>query len=289
MESPFLNRNMTLPNGGGSYRYPGLFTGFQDTKIIPPEQQPYINPETKTWYTPKEYTNKLAYGMDRMTNPNRTSNELTSIARNINNERNDVAVGATDPFNITKSGINYSPTELNAIRKAYAGIYDPALNDVFSRLKDKEDDKKRLQEREDKIFATNESIRAWRATTGSKSSSDDSLFTDANIKTGAARANLTIDEFKQLDNDIKNYFVSRPQVYDPVSGKSSYVADNMEELMTEITDGVLTAEEGAQEITDGDLPEAVKLYLIGRLPMTPEEKDGWFMKIMKGIGSFFSS
>jgi hypothetical protein len=262
-----------------------------------------MNPETGKYFTPQEYANYVAlkipaskakgdipqYAGDAMTKPDESTAALTARATNLNNTRNDIATGTTDPYKAgAKSGIAYSPQELAAIEKAYAGIYDPALNDVFARLKEKKDAEQKLADREDRIFQTNEQIRAWRATTGSKSGSDDSLFTDANIKTGAARANLTIDEFKQLDNDIKNYFVSRPQVYDPVSGKSSYVSDNMEELMTEITDGLLTAEEGAQEITDGDLPEAVKLYLIGKLPMTPEEKDGWFMKIMKGIGSFFS-
>lgn len=263
----------------------------------------YINPATGKYFTPQEYANYVAlkipaskangdipqYAGDAMTNPDESATALTARATNLNNTRNDIATGTTDPYKAgNKSGIAYSPQELAAIEKAYSGIYDPALNDVFARLKEREKEEQRKQDREDKIFSTNEQIRAWRATTGSKSGTDDSFFTDANIRTGAARANLTIDEFKQLDSDIKNYFVSRPQVYDPVSGKSSYVDDNMKELMNDISEGRMTSEEGAQEIMDGDLPEAVKLYLIGKLPMTKEQQDGWFMKIMKGIGSFFS-
>jgi len=268
-----------------------------------PTRSKYMNPETGKYFTPQEYANYVAlkipaskakgdipqYAGDAMTNPDESAAGLSARATNLNNTRNDIATGTTDPYKAgAKSGVAYSPQELAAIEKAYAGVYDPALNDVFARLKTKEEEKKRLQDREDRIFQTNEQIRAWKATTGSDSGSDSSFFTNANLKTGAARANLTIDEFKQLDSDIKNYFVSRPKVYDPVSGESSYVDDNMTELKTDIEDGLMTADEGAQEIMDGDLPEAVKLYLIGQLPLTPEEKDGWFMKIMKGIGSFFN-
>jgi hypothetical protein len=284
-----------------------VFTGgAQSAPAAPAAPAPrskYMNPETGKYFTPQEYANYVALKIpaskatgdigqtagDALTNTGESATALTARATNLNNARNDIATGTTDPYKAgNKSGIAYSPQELAAIEKAYAGVYDPALNDVFARLKDKQEADKKLADREDKIFSTNEQIRAWRATTGSKGAGDDSLFTDANIKTGAARANLTIDEFKQLDSDIKNYFVSRPKVYDPVSGESSYVDENMVELMTDITDGRMTAEEGAQEIMDGDLPEAVKLYLIGRLPLTPEKKDSWFSKIMQGVGDFFS-
>jgi hypothetical protein len=299
-----------LQTGGGVTPTKPVFTGTPTPPVTtsvapttPPARSKYINPETGKYFTPEEYANYVAlkipaskgtgdipqYAGDAMTKPDESSTALTARATNLSNTRNDIATGTTDPYKVgAQSGIAYSPAELAAIEKAYAGVYDPALNDVFARLKTREKEEQRKQDREDKIFATNESIRAWRATTGSKSGTDDDFFTNANLKTGAARANLTIDEFKQLDSDIKNYFVSRPKVYDPVSGKSSYVDDNMTELMTEIEDGALTAEEGAQEIMDGDLPEAVKLYLIGQLPLTPEKKDGWFKKIMQGIGEFFS-
>jgi hypothetical protein len=298
-----------LQTGGGVTPAKPIFSA-PSTRATAPAPTPapaarskYINPETGKYFTPEEYANYVAlkipaskgtgdipqYAGDAMTNPDESTANLTARATDLSNTRNDLATGTTDPYKVgAKSGIAYSPQELTAIEKAYAGVYDPALNDVFARLKQREKEEERKQAREDKIFSTNEQIRAWRATTGSKGSTSDDIFTDANIKTGAARANLTIDEFKQLDADIKNYFVSRPKVYDPVSGKSSYVDDNMKELMDEIKDGTLTAEEGAQEIMDGDLPEAVKLYLIGQLPLTAEKKDGWFKKIMKGIGSIFN-
>lgn len=109
-----------------------------------------------------------------MTKPDESASSLRNRARDLTNTRNDIATGTTDPYKVgAESGVAYSPRELAAIEKAYAGVYDPALNDVFERLKTKEDEQKRLQDREekeldrlwdreDRIFATNESIRAWR-------------------------------------------------------------------------------------------------------------------------------
>jgi len=69
----------------------------------------------------------------------------------MNNTRNDIATGTTDPYKVgNQSGIAYSPQELKAIENAYAGIYDPAINDVFSRLKEREDEEKARQAQESK-------------------------------------------------------------------------------------------------------------------------------------------
>lgn len=52
----------------------------------------------------------------------------------INDARNDMVSGATDPFAwASKSGIPYTADELGAIEKAQGGIYDPALNDAKQR------------------------------------------------------------------------------------------------------------------------------------------------------------
>jgi hypothetical protein len=112
----------------------------------------YIDPKTGTYFkTAEEYGNYVAtkipvasdvpkYAGDAMTNPDQSATALQGTARNLNNARNDIAVGATDPYKAgNESGIAYSPQELSAIEKAYAGIYDPALNDVFARLKTKAD------------------------------------------------------------------------------------------------------------------------------------------------------
>ena len=157
----------TLPNGGGTYNPAGkseivptpIFQGAQApvTPQTPIEQAPdlyekYRDPKTGDVMSPEEWAiylgNKVPkgsgqipnYAGDAMTNPNESANQLTGRARNLNNARNDIATGTTDPYGVgNKSGIAYSPTELKAIENAYAGIYDPVLNDVFSRLKNKED------------------------------------------------------------------------------------------------------------------------------------------------------
>jgi hypothetical protein len=120
-----------------------------------------INPATGRLYTPKEYADVIAkragggtvpgYAGDAITNPGMSAADLTRRARTMNNERNDIAVGATDPYGVaSQSGLQYSPAELSAIEKAYSGVYDPALNDVFAKLeaKNKEDALKAQEERD---------------------------------------------------------------------------------------------------------------------------------------------
>jgi hypothetical protein len=268
-----------------------------------PVSKQYINPATGEPFTPEEYVNSVfkampnnkgngdvgQYAGDALTNPDESSQGLNTRATNMNNARNDIATGATNPYDTTEGGkIVYSPQEREAIQKAYAGVYDPALNDVFSRLKTREDEEKRKADREDKIFATNESIRQWKSTTGSKSSGSDSglasdIFTQSQLNSGATKADMTIEEFSALDSDIANYYVNPPKVYDTDTGKSSLVSDNMVELMKEVTDGILTNEEAAKEIMAGDLPPTVKVFLVNQLPATPEEKDGWMKSILNWI------
>lgn len=307
----------TLPNEGGSYSAPvansgvnnspaPLFNSPQSSQITPNKSK-YINPKTGGYFTPEEYANYVAmnlpvgkgtgdipqYAGDTMTKPDESASSLRNRARDLTNTRNDIATGTTDPYKVgAESGVAYSPRELAAIEKAYAGVYDPALNDVFERLKTKEDEQKRLQDREekeldrlwdreDRIFATNESIRAWRATTGTKSTAVDDIFTDANIKTGASRAGLTIDEFQQLDSDIKNYFINRPQSYNAENKEFTYIDENFQVLLSEVKSGKKTTDEAAEEIMAGkNLPEAVKVYLVNQLPESEEKKKGWIKSIL---------
>ena len=167
---PFTTANRTLPMGAGSYSSPvvaqpqtpvapkapavvmpqaGVQSPTQPTGV---NYDKYRNPVTGAIMSPTEYADFLAkrvtsgsipnYAGDALANPNPTSAELMSSANNLNNQRNDIATGTTDPYNVaSKSGIAYSPAEMAAIEKAYAGIYDPALNDVFAKLdkKQKED------------------------------------------------------------------------------------------------------------------------------------------------------
>jgi hypothetical protein len=69
----------------------------------------------------------------------KTAEQLRAEASQINNTRNDIAVGETDPYKVaSKSGIAYTPAELNAIEKAYAGIYDPSLTTALAKVEQKQ-------------------------------------------------------------------------------------------------------------------------------------------------------
>ena len=304
-----------LPNGGGSYQFPqdnggSMFQGPQYTGITEPPvvEQPkprskYINPATGKYYTPQEYANSVAmkipaskgtgdvtqYAGDALSNPDESVNALNTRATNLNNARNDIATGTTDPYKAgNKSGIAYSPQELAAIESAYAGVYDPALNDVFSRLKTREDEQKRLQDREDKIFSTNESIRAWRATTGTKSTSSSvkDLFTQPQLNDAASAAGLTVGPngtFEQLDPDIINFYVNPPM------GKNGQdklvpVYENFEEDLRAIAEGDLEGDTLIEEIMASSLPEAVKHYFIDQIPgITVKEKEGYLKRLWGAI------
>lgn len=127
----------------------------QNTGSSPIPSQ-WINPQTGGFYTPEEVAANIAktapvtstngdipkYAGDVLTQGPQSTEQLQGTASNLNNSRNDLAVGATDPYKIaSSSGIAYTPTELAAIEKAYAGIYDPAINSALSKLdqKQKED------------------------------------------------------------------------------------------------------------------------------------------------------
>ncbi len=66
---------------------------------------------------------------------NKSAVDLQAEARRIGNTRNDIAVGETDPYKVaSESGIAYTPAELSAIEKAYAGVYDPALDTALAKV-----------------------------------------------------------------------------------------------------------------------------------------------------------
>jgi hypothetical protein len=106
----------------------------------------YINPATGDFYTAKEIVANMAKNMPVSKGNGDigkyAGDVLMNQARGMNNARNDISVGQTDPYDITQGGkVVFSPQERTAIEKAYAGVYDPALNDVFSRLKAAEEQK----------------------------------------------------------------------------------------------------------------------------------------------------
>jgi hypothetical protein len=104
----------------------------------------YTNPKTGQPYTPEEYANIMAtkaqggvqsYASGAIAKPDQTIEELNRSAYGLNNAANDIATGATDPYGVaSKSGIQYTPAELGAIESAYAGVYSPALSDVFTKI-----------------------------------------------------------------------------------------------------------------------------------------------------------
>lgn len=68
-----------------------------------------------------------------------TTADAEAQARAINNTKNDIAVGETDPYKVaSQSGIQYTPAELDAIESAYAGIYKPALDTALAKVTDKQ-------------------------------------------------------------------------------------------------------------------------------------------------------
>ncbi len=295
-----------------------IFTGggVPATGPTPPVETPapldyskYINPATGTPYTPSEYADSVAkragggtiptYAGDSITGGQKTADELKNKARDLNNERNDISVGAKDPYGIaSKSGIQYSPSELSAIEKAYAGIYDPAINDVLNKLdtkqkqdaelatqkeKTKQDEINYKRDLEKIVFNTNENIRQWRATTGSKAGSSSSEFTPTQEHSGAAAAGLTLDQFGSLDPDIKNFFISKPTTTDD-TGKTVTQLKVFQDLFDQIKSGDATAADVSDMITSSaTLPEAVKHYFIEQLPLDAPAKQGYFSKIWSAI------
>lgn len=173
--TPFTPVERTLPNGGGSYASPVVAqpqtpVPAKAPAIVTPQAgvqaptQPvgntptgldyskYTDPLTGKILSPQEYADSLAkrvvsgsvpsYAGDALTGGIQTREQIAGRATDLNNERNDIATGTTDPYKVaSQSGIAYSPAELSAIEKSYAGIYDPALKNVFAKLekKDKED------------------------------------------------------------------------------------------------------------------------------------------------------
>jgi hypothetical protein len=255
----------------------------------------YKDPKTGEIMTPEEYAiylgNKVPkgtgeisnYAGDAMANPNESINDLTNRARNLNNSRNDIATGATDPYKVgNQSGIAYSPTELQAIEKAYAGIYDPALNDVFSRMSDIQKAEAKRLDREDKVFATNEAIRQWRSTTGTNEdgsgAKEKSLFTQSQLNDGAGNSGLSIESFVSLDDDIKNFYINPPMGLNDEEKKVP-MYQNFETYFDKVITGEITADEVNGWITESTLPASVKHYFIEQIPAAPEKKQGWFSKV----------
>ena len=120
---------------GGSSLFPSETQDVEQPQNPEPFKMPdkFINPETGLPYGIKEYGEMMA---DKFSGGGQGDiGRLSGEAMGLNNYRNDIASGEVDPFGVGKdSGIAYTASELKAIEKAQAGIYDPALQNVFSRL-----------------------------------------------------------------------------------------------------------------------------------------------------------
>ena len=301
--------NQTLPNGGGTYNPAGdsritpapVVTGAPETPAAPANDfyEKYKDPKTGEVMSPEEYAiylgNKIPkgngeipnYAGDAMTNPNESANQLAARARNLNNSRNDIATGTTDPYKVgNKSGIAYSPQELKAIESAYAGVYDPVLNDVFARLDDKQKEVAKQVARDDRIFATNEAIRQWQATTGTKSDGNGTgtKWSDTQLRQGAGIAGLSIEAYTALDNEVKNYFYNSPMGLNPIDGdpdKPVPMYEVFNSYYKQVREGDFSAADMAEMIKESALPEEVKIYTTYMIPAEPtEEGEGidWFWK-----------
>lgn len=268
--------------------------------------QGYVNPETGQLYSAKEIVSNMArkipiskdtgnvgaYAANAMINPDQSVDTMTRTATNLNNARNDLAVGETKMQDFAPAGITYSPAQQEAIRKAAAGIYDPVLNDVFSRIKakqqiDKDAADAKTAEAKDKaqreliVFNTNENIRQWKATTGSKSGSDVS-FSQSQINSGASNAGLNIAIFDDLDPDVKNFYINPPKALND-DNKVVPIYQNFEDDIAAVKKGLKTVKEVSDAIDLSPLPESVKHYFIAQLPLTDVEKEGYFQGIWKAV------
>lgn len=259
----------------------------------------WMNPQTGQPYSAQEIVENMKknmpmssemgdvgkYAGDAVMNPDESEEGLMGRARGMNNARNDISVGETDPYDITEGGsIVYSPQEREAIQKAYAGIYDPALNDVFARLKTREDEKKAKQDREDKIFATDENIRQWRATTGTKSSESDGettadRFTQTQLNKGMVAAGMNQEQFLKLDPELANYYINPPKVWNSELEKNEDASSALEDVLNSYRTGGMTKEEAMEAIEGMGLSPEVTAHFLLQIPgITVEEAKKGFLK-----------
>jgi hypothetical protein len=141
--------------GGGSSQSSGLFGGQTpppapktEAATVPPQ---WMRPDG-TVKTPEEIANEVAGTLkagqgpdigklagDQFGGQGKSAVQLAAEAAQINNIRNDIAVGENDPYKVaSQSGIAYTAQELQAIEKAYAGIYDPAITTALAKVEQKQ-------------------------------------------------------------------------------------------------------------------------------------------------------
>ena len=199
----------------------------------------YINPETGTFYKMEDFAPKQQYGDipqyagDTLTEGNQSAEQLSMRAADLVNARNDIATGASDPYKVaSESGIPYSPEEMRAIEKAYAGIYDPAINSALEKLNQK-------REMDLIKFRTDEGIREYQTTKNIEDSYDNSTYT---IKPGddlrkiAQALGFTYESLQAANPYVDEYNLKPGQkIVLPTSGniKTKATTREEEEIMAE--------------------------------------------------------
>lgn len=267
-----------------------------------PEQEadpysPYMNPYTGEVMSPDEYAtyiasklpgggmvgdyNKQTLGKDL------SSDELAGIAKDYSDVRGDYAVGTEKP-DLLSMNIPFSPEERQAIQNAYAGVFDPVLNDVYDKIRKKETAEAKSdaheQSQRDIIMKTNESIRLYNETVkrtkdeeAERENTADAVdrFSTSQLNSGASAAGLTLNEFVSLDPEVKNFYVNMPMGWDEDEEKLVPMDKIMAYDFNAIKAGKADPEKIKNYILAGNLPATVKMHLIGLMPAAPTTKKGF--------------
>ena len=129
---------------------------------VPPIPSQWTKPDG-TFFTPDEIAGNIASTLQKgsaggdigtiagnnIVGGTKTTEQLETELRLLNNAQGDIASGAEDPFGVASdSGISYSPQELQAIENAYAGIYDPAIESARNKVIQRQSQEKEAKEAE---------------------------------------------------------------------------------------------------------------------------------------------
>ena len=312
--TPMTNVQRTLPNGGGSFFSPApaqptapvkiasapIFTGGGSSTSVSSPQQPvnpeYIKPDG-SYYTAQEVVaNRVAkmqgpdiprYAGDSLTEGPQTTAQLETTAAGLNNARNDIATGTTDPYKAaTGSGVAYSPAELKAIESAYAGVYDPAINSALAKLQ--------LKQTQDAAAITmqNDAQKAYQSFLYSAKlkgiptyvQTIDGSFSPTQTNSGAATAGMNVSDFTALPTDVKNFFVNMPKVKDNTTGVTDTADNILKGEIAKVKSGDYSADQLAQDIKDMNLSPQVQAYYTSMIPATSTtQSKGWFQSILDAV------
>jgi len=290
--SPGNTSNVQMAGGSSSPAEVDLYAKYKDPKtgniMSPEEYATYLGNKA-----PAQGGDIGTYSGDAVSDPGKSTNELTSEATRLNNARNNIAVGETDPYKVAnKSGIDYSPEQLTAIQNAYAGVYDPALEDVFTRLREKKVEDDRLAERDLIKFKTDEAIRQSNAT--KKSSNPDpedgdlarDYFSAQNIAKASANANaigidMDIEAMGAQGKDYANFWYYPPKNRD---------GDDFIEVINDNYKGILDGVKDKQEFIDeinsqATIPRTIRDQIMAKastIKVEEEEGTGWWKKLFPG-------